>query len=255
MHSNPYPVLPPVGRSTNEIHANTDAFRDGQTMSMFRASPWVTYDPPANQQLELHEMDQDIDMDAPQISTLREEVTPPPLPKSASTARRSKPSTKPRTADFPTWPRPVRKEPQTEEEFEEAEEEEDQLIDDDDDNMKPVPPAALSASRSGDYGSKRKSPAKKKRKSDKRVVDDGKNADEKAAPSHSEAPPLMWPAAEQQKTEADSNAEKIGSISAEKVVPRKRMQCPRKAAVPRLPLTFNLKAKKKLPIKYDILLI
>jgi len=102
-------------------------------------------------------MDEDIDMDAPQISTLREEVTPPPVPKSASTSRRSKASTKPRMADFPTWPRPVRKDPQTEEEYEEAEEEEDQLIDDvDDDDMKPVPPAALSASRSGDSPSKRK---------------------------------------------------------------------------------------------------
>jgi Wiskott-Aldrich syndrome protein len=201
-------------------------------------------------------MDEDIDMDAPQISTLREEVTPPPVPKSASTARRSKASTKPRTADFPTWPR--RKEPHTEEEFEEAEEEEDQLIDDDDDdNMKPVPPAALSASRSGDSGSKRKSPAKKKpRNVDKRAAEDGKNASEKAVPSHPEAPPLTWLAAEQK--QEDANAEQISSSNTAQEAPPKVMrpkQVAQKAAKPKLlKIPPSFKPKGKLPAKYDTLL-
>lgn len=229
MRANPYPVLPSAGGSTNEIYANTDAHRSSQAMSMFRASPWVTYDPPVNNHLDPQEMDEDIDMDAPQISILREEVTPPPLPKSASTSRRSKVSAKPRTADFPTWSRPVRKEPQTEEEFEEAEEEEDQLIDDDDDDdMKPVPPAALSASRSSDSTSKRKSPAKKKpRKNDKRVADDGKNAGEKTVPTHSEAPPLTWLASEHHE---DAHPEQIASSISAEVVPPKVVS-PKKAPV------------------------
>jgi hypothetical protein len=251
---NPYPILPQVGstRSTNEIHANTD----DQAMSMFRASPWVTYDPPVNQQLEPHEMDEDIDMDAPQISILREEETPPPVQKSASTSRRGKASAKPRTADFPTWPRPVRKEPQTEEEFEEAEEEEDQLIDDDDDDdMKPVPPTALSAGRSGDPPSKRKSPAKKKpRKSDKRTADDGKNAGEKAVPTHSEAP-LTWLASEHHE---DSHPEQIGTSSAAELVPPKvvplKKSPPKRARLPKVSAPkFNVKMSTNL--KYDILLV
>jgi hypothetical protein len=249
MRTNPYPVLPPVGstRSTNvnEIYANTDS--DG-AMSMFRASPWVTYDPPVNHHLKLHKMEQDIDMDAPQISILREEETPPPVPKSASTSRRGKTSVKPRTADFPTWPRPVRKESQTEEEYEEAEEEEDQLIDDDDDDddMKPVPPAALSASRSGD--SKRKSPAKKKpRKSDKRVADDGKNAGEKAVTIHSEAPPLTWLAEHHEDSHPEQISATVEPAPPTVISPKKQLPKPSKPKFPKV--SAPSKTKGKLPTK------
>jgi Wiskott-Aldrich syndrome protein len=204
-------------------------------------------------------MDEDVDMDAPQISTLREEVTPPPAPKSASASRRNKTSTKPRTADFPTWTRPVRKEPQTEEEFDEPEEEEDQLIDDDD--MKPIPPAALSASRSGDSTSKRKSPAKKKpRKNDKRVVDDGKNAGEKAVPTQSEAPPLTWLASEQQQHD-DVHAEQPASTDAVELVPPQVVSPKKpppkvpKAKPPKPPTATTSKAKAKPSAKYDIIAI
>lgn len=256
MRTNPYPVLLPVGRSTNEIHANTETYRNGQAMSMFRASPWVTYDPTVNHLLP-HEMDGDVDMDAPQISTLREEVTPPPAPKSASASRRNKASTKPRTADFPTW-RPVRKEPQTEEGFDEPEEEEDQLIDDDDDDdMKPVPPAALSASRSGDSTSKRKSPAKKKpRKNDKRVVDDGKIAGEKAVPTQSEAPPLTWLASEHHDgahAEQPASTNDVELVPAQVVSPKKPPPKLPKAKASKPPAATTSKAKGKPPAKYDII--
>ncbi|KAF8665492.1 hypothetical protein AX16_000507 [Volvariella volvacea WC 439] len=152
--------------------------------------------------------DDSMDMDAPQISILRDEETPPPQPKSTSGSRRSKASAAPK---HPSWARPpIRKESVSEDELnEEPEEEEDQLIDDDDDElMKPVPPTALqnpagraaaaatisaggggasvsAASAAGAAattiegtagGQKRKAPAKRKpRKSEK------KNADEDSA--------------------------------------------------------------------------
>jgi hypothetical protein len=170
---NPYPKIPGHA-STNEIHANTEA----QAMSMFRASPWVTYDPTANQ-ADMDNME-DVDMDAPQISTLREEETPPPQKPKVSAARRGKATKQAKTA--PVWVRPPRKESNTEEEYDEAEEEEDQLIDDDDDEMmKPLPPAALAPSaRSADVTPKRRVPNKRKpRKSEKRIAEDERKAREK----------------------------------------------------------------------------
>lgn len=184
---NPYPML----AGGNEIHANN------QTVSMFRASPWVTYDPTTSQtqRSSSHEMDEDVDMDAPQISTLREEETPPPQPKSTS-ARRGKAVHK----LPPAWPRTRKKESHTDEEYDEVEEEEDQLIDDDDDElMKPVPPTALpSAGRSTDTSSKRSKTASKRkpRKSEKRMAEDERKAQEKAMSSNtgtlSLAPTLTW---------------------------------------------------------------
>src|ERR1700733_5144090 len=54
--------------------------------SRFRASAWISYEPDSR----LHgasDMDQDVDMDAPQISTLPEEETPPPQPTRTSKFR------------------------------------------------------------------------------------------------------------------------------------------------------------------------
>ncbi|KAG6851405.1 hypothetical protein H0H93_005803 [Arthromyces matolae] len=113
-------------------------------------------------------MDQDVDMDAPQISTLKDEESPPPQPKASTSGRRT--ATSPHKSPA-VWPRPRQTENLTDDEYDEVEEEEDQLIDDEDDLMKPVPAAALS-SRSGD-SPKKKSPSKRKpRKSEKRVVED-----------------------------------------------------------------------------------
>jgi hypothetical protein len=57
---------------------------------MFRASPWITYDPPASASdtQPSQPMDNDIEMDAPQISTLHDDGESPPS--NASPARTGK---------------------------------------------------------------------------------------------------------------------------------------------------------------------
>ncbi|KAF8079120.1 hypothetical protein FPV67DRAFT_1467583 [Lyophyllum atratum] len=179
---NPYPTVPSSG--SYEIQANKP-----QAISMFRASPWVTYEPTTTQGhlSDSYDMDQDVDMDAPQISTLRESESPPPQPKASTSGRRSKTSHKPP----PVWPRPRRKELNTDEEYDEVEEEEDQLIDDDDELMKPVPAAALpNPARSGDSSKRKTSGKRKPRKSEKRIAEDERKAQEKAMSSQPGAPNL-----------------------------------------------------------------
>ena len=161
------------------IHANNCG------IPMFRASPWVNYGPATDYQGPHTDMDREIDMDAPQISTLREEATPPPQIKSGA-VRKGKQANKPSATS--SWPRPRPKKSHTDEEYDEVEEEEDQLIDDDDDMMKPLPPASLPPSgRSTDPTSKRKTPTKRKRKSEKRTVSNEKASLEKANPSQTGA--------------------------------------------------------------------
>ncbi|EMD42315.1 hypothetical protein CERSUDRAFT_110834 [Gelatoporia subvermispora B] len=122
----------------------------------FRVAPWKTYDPSlearsdslARNNHQVANMAEDVDMDAPQISTLREDDTPEPPPTPARTSKfrvkllvnegkragslASTSSQKQARADS--------------EDDDEDEEEEDQLIDDDDDALKPVvvapPPVA-----------------------------------------------------------------------------------------------------------------
>ncbi|KAG5643542.1 hypothetical protein DXG03_000683 [Asterophora parasitica] len=128
-------------------------------------------------------MDHDVDMDAPQISTLREEESPPPQLKASTSARRTKTAHKPP----PAWSRPQRKEIGTDEEYDEVEEEEDQLIDDDEDDelMKPVPAAALpNPSRFADASKRKTSNKRKPRKSEKRLAEDERKAQEKAMSNH-----------------------------------------------------------------------
>ena len=151
-------------------------------MSSFRASPWVTYEPttsyPNRQQPRpATEMDVDVDMDAPQISTLPEEATPPP----ASVKSKSKPGwSKPQGwSKGPNGP-PLHSgksphSPFMRDDQDEPEEEEDQLIDDDDDALQP---SATSSSRPTEN---RKLPAKKKaRKGNKTtVVETGEKSKEK----------------------------------------------------------------------------
>ena len=55
---------------------------------MFRASPWITYDPPASDSQPSQPMDNDTEMDAPQISTLHDDGESPPS--NASPARTGK---------------------------------------------------------------------------------------------------------------------------------------------------------------------
>ena len=152
-------------------------------MSSFRASPWVTYEPttsyPNRQQPRpATEMDVDVDMDAPQISTLPEEATPPP----ASVKSKSKPGwAKPQGwSKGPNAPLHSGKSPHspfTKDEQDEPEEEEDQLIDDDDDDA--LQPSATSSSRPTEN---RKLPAKKKaRKGNKTTVETGEKSKEKVS--------------------------------------------------------------------------
>lgn len=151
-------------------------------MSSFRASPWVSYEPNTSysnrQQLRpTSEMDGDVDMEAPQISTLREEATPPPA------SMKPKPGwLKPHGwSKGPNGP-PVQsgKSPHssfTRDDQDEPEEEEDQLIDDDDGGLQP---STISSSRLTDNVQNRKSPAKKKaRKGNKTAVDAEEKSKEK----------------------------------------------------------------------------
>lgn len=55
---------------------------------MFRASPWITYDPPASDSQPSQPMDNDTEMDAPRISTLHDDGESPPS--NASPARTGK---------------------------------------------------------------------------------------------------------------------------------------------------------------------
>lgn len=126
-------------------------------------------------------MDDDIDMDAPQISTLREETTPPPSRGSKfrvkllvgdkkGTGKSSSPSV-PAAARKSVPQNQTLPQPQSEEEVDE-EDEEDQLIDDDEPAPSiSAPVASVSA------GTKRKAPPKKPsrpRKSDKQDKEDKK---------------------------------------------------------------------------------
>lgn len=101
-------------------------------------------------------MDEDVDMDAPQISTLREEVTPPPPQR---TGIRVKLVVGKKNAG-PTVTVPSKR-PHTEDEADEDEDQEDQLIDDDDDvSAKP----SKAPARPVEATPKRKAPVKRKAK-------------------------------------------------------------------------------------------
>ena len=143
----------------------------------FRAAPWISYN--------AQPMDEDIEMDAPRISTLREEESPPPQQRKTASSRKPKSTPKGKTGEFPFLPRP-RKESLTDDEYDEPEEEEDQLIDDDDDEMnKPTP--SQTPGRSAEAGQKRKAPSKRKPRKSEKKADDDKKGKEKQ--SQQTAPP------------------------------------------------------------------
>jgi len=139
-------------------------------MESFRASPWIPYEPSESKLQPAqtgHNVNQDVDMDAPQISTLREEETPPPQPTRTSKFRVKLLVNDTKRAGSSSGS--VSRTPQDEGD-DEDEEEEDQLIDDDDD-MNTNPSASLS--RHIDANPKRKSPNKRKpRKTEKRIAED-----------------------------------------------------------------------------------
>ncbi|KAG6813244.1 hypothetical protein H0H92_012881 [Tricholoma furcatifolium] len=139
-------------------------------------------------------MDQDVDMDAPEISILQEDESPPPQPKASTSARRTKASHK----APPTWPRPRRQEIHTDDEYAEVEDEEDQLIDDEDELLKPVPAAALPNPAKTGEPKKKTASKRKPRKSEKRIAEEEKEekkALEKSTANDSGgdlAPTMTW---------------------------------------------------------------
>ncbi|KAL0565855.1 hypothetical protein V5O48_016165 [Marasmius crinis-equi] len=120
----------------------------------FRVGPWVSYEPPSSSShtSSFPVMDQqDVDMEAPQISTLREEETPPP-PRASNPRFKLKLVVKDKTKTITSSSAGAGSgKPRTEaqEGEEEEDDQEDQLIDDDD---SPIPAASLASGS----GSKRK---------------------------------------------------------------------------------------------------
>ena len=154
-----------------------------QAMSSFRASPWVTYKPSTSYPNRQHprparEMDGDVEMEAPHISTLREEATPPPASmKSKSKSGWLKPhgwSKGPNGPPLHSGKPPHS--PFTRDDQDEPEEEEDQLIDDDDNEDDALQPSATSSNRPTEN---RKLPGKKARKGNRTAVDTGERPTEK----------------------------------------------------------------------------
>lgn len=211
-------------------------------MSSFRASPWVTYEPttsyPNRQQPHpVSEMDGDVDMEAPQISTLREEATPPP----ASVKSKSKPG------PWPVWNKGPNGPPLhsgisphsslVRDDQDEPEEEEDQLIDDDDDALQP----STSSSRPTENMQNRKLPVKKKaRKGNKTIGDTGGKLKEKVPDTpgaQSLAPTMSCFKATPAESHEDPDTASISQIkppndttlvkAKKKVSPRKTLTIPR----------------------------
>lgn len=126
---------------------------------MFRASPWITYDPPASDSQPSQPMDNDTEMDAPQISTLHDDGESPPS--NASPARTGKFRVKLLVNEakmgtkFITFNGETGEEARVAEEVEEDEpddDEEDELMEDEAADGSTGTPAGASASGSGGAG-------------------------------------------------------------------------------------------------------
>jgi hypothetical protein len=153
---------------------------------MFRASPWINYEPgtdnrnlalppdhhPAHYnpaaRLHYNMVNGDVDMGTPQISTLRDEETPPPH--SVPTKGKFRVNLllgERKGAGHPSGSASLKLDVESEDEAEEEEEqdelEEDQLIDDDDDGVHPKRPLLMSLPPARP----KPSPKKRARKSDK----------------------------------------------------------------------------------------
>ena len=146
-------------------------------MQSFRASPWVSYEPSLRTQQDLDqasgsEMDEDPDMEAPHISTLREDESPPPHKKAAVN---SKKRPRPNPTSGEPWKRVVAA--READDVDDEEDQLDQLIDDDGNGntMKASP-----SSRPTDAAQKRKASAKRKpRKGEKKAGETEKKTKDK----------------------------------------------------------------------------
>ncbi|KAJ7269340.1 hypothetical protein B0H12DRAFT_1178457 [Mycena haematopus] len=133
--------------------------------------------------------DQDVDMDAPQISTLRQEDSPPPPPRRVKAVKLLVKDNRVVAGQAST----SRKRPLSD--YDEEEDEEDQLIDDDDVVLPSVVPPVAAPSPAVDSPAKRKAPSKRKpRKSEKKIAEDERKTKEKImqAGAPSLAPTMSW---------------------------------------------------------------
>lgn len=246
--------IQPATHRTFEIKAN----RAVVIMSTFRASPWVSYDPTSSQpppskimDSKPGDADNDVDMDAPQISTLRDEESPPPQKRRAPRTGRNDPiyvqQLKQQKAAA------VAAAAVSEEDFDaEPEEEEDQLIDDDDDDDMAKPPGPTiilpPSGRSTDTAQKKKPVAKPKKSKKVEKKEGEKKVKDKIPPPPTDvpnlAPTMSWfeatpsePYEEAGRSEAiqiSLNGAPIESTSA-KALGKKKASPRKPAVVPRPP--------------------
>lgn len=211
-------------------------------MQSFRASPWVSYDPSANAphtrdpHVSGSEMDDDADMEAPQISILRTEDTPPPVHRKAAANPKKRPAASMATSA----------ESRGRKEDGEAEDEEDQLVDEliDDDSVDPSKGASRST---GDAGQKRKAPAKKKARKEKKHGEPDKKGKDKVTSSegggHTIAPTLSIFKANPADHGEDGDSPTSVSVGMDLPTPKgKKKASPRKPAA-----TARAKAPAKVP--------
>lgn len=132
---------------------------------MFRASPWVSYKP-SNPPHQSTPMADDVDMDAPQISTLPEEKSPPPRRKAPPRRDPANLSTKPKPVEPASW---RQRQTNATKGSDDEEEEEDQLIDDEDD----VSGSKRKTASTPVSAAKKKAPPKRKARKEPEAEEDG----------------------------------------------------------------------------------
>ena len=130
---------------------------------MFRASPWVTYDPNLDGNTSTSHSNsnshpptmasEDVEMDAPQISTLKDDETPEPDPTPARTTKfrvKLLVGSEGKAGSTSSKTQASHAESEDDDEDDEEDDEEDQLIDDDDEQEAKVvtPSPAVSAAPS-----------------------------------------------------------------------------------------------------------
>ncbi|KAF8215762.1 hypothetical protein K438DRAFT_1799386 [Mycena galopus ATCC 62051] len=139
--------------------------------------------------------DHDVDMDAPQISTLHQEDSPPPPPRRVKAVKLLVKDNRVAAGQ----PSSSRKRPLSDDELDEEDEVDE--LDDDDVVLPAVPPVAApaavaaAAAAAADPPSKRKAPSKRKpRKSEKKIAEDDRKSKEKLmqAGAPSLAPTMSW---------------------------------------------------------------
>ncbi|KAJ7103155.1 hypothetical protein B0H15DRAFT_811196 [Mycena belliarum] len=162
------------------------------------------------------EPDQDVDMDAPLISTLHQEDSPPPPP------RRVKLLVKDTRATASQSSSSRKRAALSDDDELDEEDEEDQLIDDDDVVPPVVVPPAAPPSAPADSSSKRKAPSKRKpRKSEKKIAEEERKSKEKImqAGAPSLAPTMTWFEVQATKAHQHVGVSQMGTLDVGHVPP------------------------------------